>query len=235
MARCIGVRGLSCGFERIGIINIQPSVPIADGCATRYADFYLWHLFDSIPGIKFAETLGWEQRYKYSDNLSGWLLLSFKLLVIVSVIGSLSYAGVCAAKWPVRPPFPTRTSEEERCLTLRCTRHATAGFASLRMRVNSNVMRHRQDIGAAESHWPPLARLARTDGLGEAIGEGDVDADSIPSQRAIPARAAGRCDGCGGAGPTRARQALFRGSHEALRARRGPAVGCVALWSDGDR
>ena len=67
------------------------------------------------------------------------------------------------------------------------------------------------------------------------VYRGDVDADSIPSQRAIPARAAWRRDGCGGAGPTRARQALFRGSHEALRARRGPVVGCVALWSDGDR
>jgi hypothetical protein len=30
----------------------------------------------------------------------------------------------------------------ERCLTLRCTRSATAGFARLRTRVNSNVRRH---------------------------------------------------------------------------------------------
>ena len=85
--------GLSCGFERLGIVNIQPSVPFADGCATRYADLYLWHLFDSIPGIKFAETVGWAQRYKYSDNLSGWLLVSFKVLVIVSVIGSFVVCG----------------------------------------------------------------------------------------------------------------------------------------------
>ena len=85
--------GLSCGFERVGIVKIQPSVPFADGCATRYADLYLWHLFDSIPGIKFAETVGWVQRYSYSDNLSGWLLLSFKVLVIVSVIGSFVVCG----------------------------------------------------------------------------------------------------------------------------------------------
>jgi uncharacterized membrane protein len=50
-------------------------------------------LFDSIPGIKFAETVGWVQRYSYSDNLSGWLLLSFKVLVIVSVIGSFVVCG----------------------------------------------------------------------------------------------------------------------------------------------
>jgi len=85
--------GVSCGFERIGVVAITPSVPFAEGCATRYADMYLWHLFDSIPGIKFTETVGWKQRYSYSDNLSGWLLVSFKVLVIVSVIGSFVVCG----------------------------------------------------------------------------------------------------------------------------------------------
>lgn len=85
--------GLSCGFERIGIVKIIPSVPCTDGCATRYADLYLWHLFDSIPGIKFNETVGWTQRYSYTDKLSGWLLLFFKVLVIVSVIGSFVVCG----------------------------------------------------------------------------------------------------------------------------------------------
>lgn len=85
--------GLSCGFERIGIVELQPSMPFTEGCATRYADFYLWHLFDSIPGIKFNETVGWTQRYAYSDKLSGWLLLTFKVLVIVSVIGSFVVSG----------------------------------------------------------------------------------------------------------------------------------------------
>jgi hypothetical protein len=85
--------GLSCGFERLGIVKIHPSVSFAEGCATRYADMYLWHLFDSIPGIKFTETVGWVQRYSYSDKFSGWLLVSFKVLVIVSVIGSFVVCG----------------------------------------------------------------------------------------------------------------------------------------------
>ena len=85
--------GLSCGFERMGIVEIHPSVSFAEGCATRYADMYLWHLFDSIPGIKLAETVGWVQRYSYTDKLSGWLLVSFKVLVIVSVIGSFVVCG----------------------------------------------------------------------------------------------------------------------------------------------
>jgi hypothetical protein len=85
--------GMSCGFERAGIVEIQPSVPIGEGCATRYADLYLWHLFEAIPGIKFNETVGWERPYSYSDNLSGWLLVAFKILVIVSVIGSFVVSG----------------------------------------------------------------------------------------------------------------------------------------------
>ena len=85
--------GLSCGFERLGITKISPSVPFTDGCATRYADMYLWHLFDSIPGIRFTETVRWTQRYTYSDALSGWLLVAFKVLVIVSVIRSFVASG----------------------------------------------------------------------------------------------------------------------------------------------
>jgi len=33
------------------------------------------------------------QRYSYTDKLSGWLLVSFKVLVIVSVIGSFVVCG----------------------------------------------------------------------------------------------------------------------------------------------
>ncbi len=85
--------GLSCGFERAGVVQIAPSVPFTEGCATRYADLYLWHLFDSIPGIRFTETIRWTQRYTYSDTLSGWLLVAFKVLVIVSVIRSFAASG----------------------------------------------------------------------------------------------------------------------------------------------
>jgi hypothetical protein len=54
---------------------------------------YLWHLFDSIPGIQFTDTVRWTQRYSYSDPLSGWLLVSFKVLVILAVIRSFVASG----------------------------------------------------------------------------------------------------------------------------------------------
>jgi len=80
--------GATCSLQRIGVVKMQPVEVYTDRCALQYADFYLWHLLDSIPGIKFTETVQWTQKYTYSDSVSGWLLLGFKIIVLVSVIGS---------------------------------------------------------------------------------------------------------------------------------------------------
>ena len=85
--------GVSCAFQRAGVVEIEPTVALNNGCATKYADMYLWDMFNLIPAIKFNETIGWEQRYQYSDALSGWLMLLFKVLVVVAVIGSFISAG----------------------------------------------------------------------------------------------------------------------------------------------
>jgi len=80
--------GATCGLQRIGVVEIQPIVLHTNECATKYADLYLWHLLDSIPGIHFTETVRWKLKYVYTDSVSGWLLLGFKVIVIVPVIGS---------------------------------------------------------------------------------------------------------------------------------------------------
>ena len=80
--------GATCSLQRIGLVEIEPVVSYADDCATKYADLYLWHLLDSIPVIKFTDTVQWTPKYEYSDRVSGWLLLAFKLIVVVPAIGS---------------------------------------------------------------------------------------------------------------------------------------------------
>src|SRR5215471_10210728 len=65
-------------------------------------------------------------------------------------------------------------------------------------------------------------------------GKGEAGKDQAPFQHSAAARAAWHRSGRGCTGPTKARPAMVRGSHEALRARRRPVVGCIALWSDGD-
>lgn len=101
---------LTCACERLGWLTMQPAVPPAEGCATRYADLYLWHLMDALPGIKFNETVGWVSKYTYSGALAGWLLVAFKTLVIVAVIGSFVVAGRLprqrAATPVTTPPAP---------------------------------------------------------------------------------------------------------------------------------
>ena len=50
------------------------------------ADFYIWHILESVPLLDIPQTIGWEKPYEYSDNLSGWLLLAFKGFVILPLI-----------------------------------------------------------------------------------------------------------------------------------------------------
>jgi hypothetical protein len=50
------------------------------------ADFYIWHLLDSIPLLDIPQTIRWAKPYEYSDSLSGWLLLAFKAFVILPLI-----------------------------------------------------------------------------------------------------------------------------------------------------
>lgn len=81
------------------------------------ADFLLWQLLDSIPGLKVPETLRWEAPLTYQRGLAGWLVLLFKVMVIVPVVsgighylkdeepsdGAKSGAESSAARHPVRP------------------------------------------------------------------------------------------------------------------------------------
>lgn len=50
-------------------------------------DFYLWHFLDAVPPLRVTESLRWEQLVTYQGAGVGWLLLAFKLFVIIPVIG----------------------------------------------------------------------------------------------------------------------------------------------------
>jgi hypothetical protein len=51
-------------------------------------DFYLWHFLGAIPLLKVNETLLWDQPMAYHEARVGWLLLLFKLTVIIPVIAA---------------------------------------------------------------------------------------------------------------------------------------------------
>jgi len=81
---------LTVTLGRVGLISFQPPIPDADTAIASVQDFYLWHFMNSIPGLDIPKTLRWENPYAYTDRLSGWILLTFKLAVILPVIGSFA-------------------------------------------------------------------------------------------------------------------------------------------------
>jgi hypothetical protein len=57
-----------------------------DDAVWATAEYYLWNFSDAIPVIKLPETVNWELDWTYVDNASGWLLLLYKVLVIVPIL-----------------------------------------------------------------------------------------------------------------------------------------------------
>src|SRR4029450_10298918 len=54
------------------------------------ADFLLWHVLDAIPGLKVPETIKWEAPLTYERVGAGWLLLLFKVMVIVPGVSGIA-------------------------------------------------------------------------------------------------------------------------------------------------
>lgn len=81
---------LTVTLSRLGNVTFDPAIPGGGGAVSMVQDFYLWHFMDSVPGLGIPKTLRWDSPFTYRDTLSGWILLAFKLTVIVPVIGSFA-------------------------------------------------------------------------------------------------------------------------------------------------
>jgi hypothetical protein len=55
------------------------------------ADFLLWQLLDAIPGLKVPETINWEAPLAYTHAGAGWLVLLFKVMVIIPVVSGIGH------------------------------------------------------------------------------------------------------------------------------------------------
>jgi hypothetical protein len=67
-----------------------PRVPLAD--LINGNDFFLlllWQLGDMVPTIKVNDTIGFEQPLFYTNSAVGWLVLAFKVIVGLALIGSV--------------------------------------------------------------------------------------------------------------------------------------------------
>jgi hypothetical protein len=73
-------------FERGGITLTTPARvdPVGAG---QIADLYVWHFLEMIPLVQATETLGWSTPLVHDSFFVGVLLLSFKIFVILPLIG----------------------------------------------------------------------------------------------------------------------------------------------------
>jgi len=55
------------------------------------SDFFLWHFLDAVPLLKVTETLKWDVPLTYTSGTVGLIVLVFKVVVILPVIGAFTW------------------------------------------------------------------------------------------------------------------------------------------------
>jgi hypothetical protein len=53
-----------------------------------YLEFYTWHFLDAIPGFAVTDTLQWKEPLIYDSQWIGFIVLTFKVIIISPIIGS---------------------------------------------------------------------------------------------------------------------------------------------------
>lgn len=71
--------------------------------------FYLWNFLDAVPVLEIPDTLNWQEpSFEVTDHAGGGLLLAYKVLVIVPVIGAL------VELWDRRRPMRSSKQRDRR-------------------------------------------------------------------------------------------------------------------------
>jgi hypothetical protein len=75
------------------------------------SDFFLWHFLDAVPLLKIPETLKWGVPLTYTSGTVGLIVLVFKVVVILPVIGAFTWyaARETGKQVPAVAIEPTRT------------------------------------------------------------------------------------------------------------------------------
>lgn len=71
-------------YER-GLLTTEP--PVDDQLVLTVFAYYAWSLLDAVPVLEIPDTLNWSRPANFTDIPSGMLLLAYKLLVIIPVVG----------------------------------------------------------------------------------------------------------------------------------------------------
>jgi hypothetical protein len=83
--------------------------PSVENPALASVGFFLWHFLDAVPLLDLTGTLRWREPLGYQDPWVGAVVVLFKLVVIVPIIGAIRSAWRAAQSEPVAEPEPRAT------------------------------------------------------------------------------------------------------------------------------
>jgi len=60
--------------------------------AESFGDFFVWHFLNAVPVLKITDTILWNEPLLYSQASVGWMLLAFKVSVIMPVLAAFTWS-----------------------------------------------------------------------------------------------------------------------------------------------
>jgi hypothetical protein len=111
-------------LSQVGAISIAPSIAGPQAATARPPDQWsaaesilIWNLLDMLPSVKAPQTLNWTLTYHVTDSLGGLVLLAYKVLVVIPVIGAIRKLLSPGAGQPGEEPTePTLTPADEEAI-----------------------------------------------------------------------------------------------------------------------
>lgn len=80
---------LMAGFDMLTFTNPDGNpITAAELSVAQLMDFFVWHFLDAVPLLKINETLNWKMQLAYASSAVGFIVLLFKIAVIIPVISA---------------------------------------------------------------------------------------------------------------------------------------------------
>jgi len=79
---------LMAGFDILSFTNPDGNPITSELSVAQLMDFFVWHFLDAVPLLKINDTIRWKIGLTYESSAVGFIVLLFKIAVIIPVISA---------------------------------------------------------------------------------------------------------------------------------------------------